>query len=109
MALIEKQSQHRINLEATVIPQQLKQSSRGQIFGFVTAVLTLIIGLVFLFCGYPHWGGTIVTVSALCFAIVFVTGKAQVKASLEQKRPQDLSNKTIGANSEKPKQQIEKK
>lgn len=87
LALIERQSAHRIELEAKVIPEQLKQSSRGQWFGFILAIMAFVVSLVFLFKGNSYWAGWIATSTAIGMATIFVVGKFAVKENLNQKRP----------------------
>lgn len=87
MALIEQQTAHRIELEKNVIPEQIKQANRGQIFGFVLAILAFATGIIFLFKGHPYWGGAICTSTVVALASLFVMGKVKVGKNLETKKP----------------------
>lgn len=88
ISLIEKQTAHRIEMEKTVIPQQVKESSRGQIFGFISSlVFGLLVSLVFLLLGHPNWAGTITTTTAVSMATIFVLGKRKVNKNIEEKNP----------------------
>ena len=71
----EKQSDHRIKLEAEVIPEQLNQSKRGQFFGFVLVVLCLICAMIALMNGYEVFAIVIASTTIVGLAGVFVVGK----------------------------------
>ena len=87
MALIEQQTAHRIALEKAVLPEQIKQSNRGQIFGFILAILAFATGIIFLLKGHPYWGGAICTSTVVALASLFVMGKVKVGKNLETKKP----------------------
>lgn len=46
VAMAEKQSNHRMNLEDHVIKEELKQSRLGQIFGFTLGLVGLILDAI---------------------------------------------------------------
>jgi uncharacterized membrane protein len=49
MKMAEDQATHRIDLEKKVVSTQLKESSRGQLFGLIIAALGLLVSA---FLGY---------------------------------------------------------
>lgn len=93
MALIEKQVAHRIDMENKIVPEQMRQSHRGQLFGFVLACLAFAVSLVFLFTKHADWAGWIATSTALGMAAIFVTGKVLTHNSLQHKRPNEKQSK----------------
>lgn len=88
MTLIETQTAHRIEMEKTVVPNQMAQAKRGQIFGFISSIVCISVAVVFLFLGYKNWAGAIVTTTAVSMATIFALGKNKVNKNLEEKRPQ---------------------
>ncbi len=93
IALIEKQVEHRIQLENVVVPEQVRQSRRGQWFGFIVACVAFVVSIVFLFMGQANWAGWIATSTALGMAAIFVTGKVLSTSSLQKKAPQEMQTK----------------
>lgn len=88
MSLIEMQTAHRIEMEKTVIPSQIKESSRGQIFGFILSLIFgLVVSLVFLLLGHPNWAGTITTTTAVSMATIFALGKHKANKNIKDKNP----------------------
>ncbi|MDR0955326.1 MAG: DUF2335 domain-containing protein [Rikenellaceae bacterium] len=85
IAMTEEQQRHRIALEKVVIPKQVKQSGRGQVFAFSICILML------LFAGYcvsagAEWTAVITIVLALVSVVgLFITGKYKIKKDLEDK------------------------
>ncbi|MCL2390855.1 MAG: hypothetical protein FWC88_05460, partial [Endomicrobia bacterium] len=85
--MAQKQSEHRIKMESTVIPSREKQSLRGQWFAFVIALLLILLSGYGFFLGYQVAatiisGGTLTAVVAL-----FLTGKmGQSKQRSEQSK-----------------------
>ncbi len=89
MTLIEKQADHRMKLESLAVPAQIKQSSRGQFFGFILVILAFILSAIFLFKGNPLCGGVIATSTAVSMATIFGIGKFFSKTNLESKKPRN--------------------
>ena len=87
MSLIEKQADHRMKLEAVAVPAQLKQSGRGQIFGFILVIIAFFLAGIFLFKGCSFWGGIIATSTSVSMAIIFGIGKHSSKMNLAKKKP----------------------
>lgn len=76
----QKQTNHRLELEKTVIPGELKQSGRGQIFGFIIALAFLIASFILILMGFGIYGTIIGSIDLVALVTVFVLGrKAQQK------------------------------
>ncbi|MFT5891936.1 MAG: putative membrane protein [Dokdonia sp.] len=75
LQMAEKQSEHRMFLEKTVIPEQVSQSKRGQIFGFIAAIICFILTLIFGLKGEIKLAVAIITVTVLGLSSIFVLGK----------------------------------
>ena len=73
--MAEKQSSHRMQLEDHTIKEQLKQSQRGQWFGFILALIC-ILGTIFLaYSGYQVIASILGTTTIGSLLTVFVLGK----------------------------------
>jgi uncharacterized membrane protein len=75
MNMAEKQSVHRIEIEKHAIKEELKQSSNGQIFGFILAVLGIISAFVLAIMGHDAVAGIFGTTTIVGLVAVFVIGK----------------------------------
>jgi len=84
MTSFENQTNHRMELENNVTSNQMYQSSRGQIFGFIIAILCLAVGLFLILKGYEAAGITIFGLDIVGLASVFVIGKRLQKKNLEE-------------------------
>ena len=84
--MAEEQSKHRMKLEAYVVPSQVKQSGRGQVFGFILGVIG-IGGAIYLgSLGYTKTSIGIGSVTLVSLVGVFVYGKKEQKKDLEEKQ-----------------------
>lgn len=92
MSLIEKQADHRMKLEAVAVPTQLKQSGRGQIFGFILVLCAFLLSGIFLWLGHPSWAGILSTTTSVCMAVIFGIGKISSQINLSKKKPQEVQN-----------------
>ena len=75
LKMAEKQQDHRICMEATIIGSQTKQSGRGQKIG---AFLAFFFGLIAFFLGYfghDVLAGTIGSTTIISLAVIFVLNK----------------------------------
>jgi uncharacterized membrane protein len=87
MRMAEKQNDHRIEMEKGVINHQLKESSRGQWFGFIIGVFTLCLAGFLAFQGREIAGSVIGAAGVTGLVSVFVLGKRmQRKELLESKK-----------------------
>lgn len=87
------QSAHRIDMESKVVTSQLRQSGRGQIYGFIIAVLFLIVSGVLIYTDHDVAGTILGTVDLVALCTVFVVGREKQKADLEQKAGTSPSKK----------------
>ena len=85
MKMAENQSNHRIQIETSVIEGQVKQSGRGQIFALILSFLCL--GSSFILAMYGHevvasviGGTTIISITS-----IFLIGKKEQKSHLAEK------------------------
>lgn len=81
----EHQSEHRMELESFAVKEEIKQSGRGQIFGFIIAIFGLALAGLMAYLGHDNFamvlgGGTIVSL-----ATVFVVGKFNQRAQIKNK------------------------
>lgn len=75
LAMAEKQQEHRMHIEKTIVERQTKQSGNGQIWG---GILTVLFGIITLVLGYTEHdvlAGTIGTTTIISLVIVFVLHK----------------------------------
>jgi len=75
MSMAEKQSAHRIRIEGFTIQEQLKQSGRGQIFGFILAIVLIGSAIFLALRGYETVASIIAGTTIVGLATVFVIGK----------------------------------
>ena len=85
MARAEKQADHRMGLEANVIPAQQTQSERGQHYGLVVALAGIIASTVMVLAGHDVAGGFVGGTTLLGMVGVFVTGKVIQSRDLKEK------------------------
>ena len=86
MEMAEKQQEHRIELEKMAIRLQLRQSARGQIYGFIISLFGLMISLVCILLGHELAGSILGGTGLLGLVSVFVLGKAKQRKSIEEKK-----------------------
>ncbi len=85
IAMAEKQSNHRMQLENHAIKEELKQSRLGQIFGFILGLVGFALATVLAMFDHETVAGIFGTTTIIGLVTVFVLGKkAQAK---------DLANK----------------
>jgi uncharacterized membrane protein len=82
----KKQTDHRIKMESIVIPEEQKQSRRGQTFGFILALAFLIASFTLIFTGHEASGTIIGSIDLVALVAVFVYGRNYQKSELETKR-----------------------
>lgn len=85
MTMAEAQSQHRRELEKTVIDRDSRNSLLGVIFAFILCMATIIGGTYVIIAGHS-WPGTILGSAGLVgLATVFIYGTNQRKREREAK------------------------
>jgi len=83
MSMAERQSNHRITLEDHAIREELRQSGRGQIFGFVLGIVGLGLATYLAIYGHEVIAGVFGTTTIVGLVAVFVIGKKAQKQEEE--------------------------
>lgn len=86
LTMAEEQSRHRISMESKIIPGQQRESSRGQIFGFILCLLLITVGTYAIYCDHEWIGGIILTITVVSVASLFVSGRLSMRKNLNEKR-----------------------
>lgn len=73
--MAEKQNQHRINIEETIVNEETSQSRRGQFFGFALGLIGLVLATILALYGKETVAGIFGTTTILGLVTVFVIGK----------------------------------
>ena len=74
--MAQRQSEHRIGLENTVIISREKQSVRGQIFAFILAVILILLAGFSLYLGHLKIASSIVGFTLVSIVTLFLTGNS---------------------------------
>lgn len=85
LKMAEKQSNHRMELEKTAITRQLNQSGRGQIFGFIIAVIAICISAWLAVQGFTVVASVIGGTTVVSLVGAFVYGKLHQREDLKDK------------------------
>ncbi len=85
VAMAEKQSNYRMQLEDHAIREELKQSRLGQIFGFILGIVGLVLAAILAILDHETIAGIFGTTTILGLVTVFVLGKKAQKKDLEEK------------------------
>lgn len=75
ITMTEKSLEHRISSEKSIVSEETKQSSRGQILGFVLAMFFGIIAFFLGMYGHEVLAGIIASGDIVSLAIIFVLNK----------------------------------
>lgn len=75
ITMTEKSLEHRISSEKSIVSEETKQSSRGQIFGFILAGFFGIIAFILGMYGHEVLAGIIASGDIVSLAIIFVLNK----------------------------------
>jgi uncharacterized membrane protein len=86
MQMAEKQLEHRTHLEDYVIKEELNQSKRGQIFGFVLAIVVLLFVLILSILGHEMVASILGGTTMIGLVAVFVIGKKLQQKDLKSKK-----------------------
>lgn len=81
----ERQLHHRIAIESTVITAQTGQSGRGQILGFIVALVCLFLSFIAIMQGHEIAGTIIGSIDLVSLVAVFVLGTQSQRRSLQEK------------------------
>ncbi|MCL1967585.1 MAG: DUF2335 domain-containing protein [Fibromonadales bacterium] len=79
VAMAEKQSSHRIQLEDYAVREELKQSRIGQIFGFVLGLVGLLLATTLALLGHEAIAGIFGTTTIIGLVTVFVLGRKSLQ------------------------------
>lgn len=79
MVMVEKQSAHRIQMESTAIPEQLRQSRHGQIFAFVLGMTAIGAAVYLAMNGQAVVAGVVGGGGVLALAAAFLRGPSGKK------------------------------
>ena len=75
LVMAEKQQEHRMYIEKTIVDRQTKQSGNGQKWGGTLTILFGFIALALGYTGHDFLAGTIATTTIISLVIVFVLRK----------------------------------
>ncbi len=82
----DRQASHRQEVEKQVIASNIKQAERGQLLGFGTLVVALVIAGYLAINGHDAVAGVIVTVVLAGGFSAFISGKVQQNRDLKRKQ-----------------------
>jgi heme/copper-type cytochrome/quinol oxidase subunit 4 len=85
--LIEKQSNHRQELEKRVIETQSKVTTRGQLIALFLVVVLTSVAFYFGYTGQVALSGTIFATTIVSVATAFIVGREAQQRSLVRKSP----------------------
>lgn len=85
MVMAEKQQEHRILQEDKTISANLKESSRGQVFGFILVILIFLFASYLVVSGNTKTGAIIMLGDLASVLIAYFKGKASQKTDLAHK------------------------
>ena len=86
VSMAENQSKHRMDLEKSVITEELKQSKRGQIFGLTLVIFCIILAFILSMTNHETVAGILAGSTVVSLATVFVIGKQAQKRNLNSKK-----------------------
>ena len=75
IAMAEKEQEHRIKAEQTLIEGEIKQAKRGQIMGFIIAMLLTATAIYLAIIGLTSLSAIIFSVTLIGVATIFVLNK----------------------------------
>lgn len=86
LSMAEKQSEHRMEIEKTVINRELNQSGSGQNYALFIVVLVLVASCILIYLNHDVAGSVLGAVDLVALASVFVIGKYSQKKDLANKK-----------------------
>lgn len=96
LKVFEEQSHHRMDMEKQIIPEEQRQSARGQHYGFIVALAFLIVSGTLIGLGHEISGATLGCVDLAALVYVFVAGKYyQAKSDNNDKVIEDNTQKSL--------------
>ena len=88
MVMAEKQTDHRINIETTVVTNQQKQSTVGQYFALVITIAGLVLSGFLILNNHDTAGSAIGVATIGSVAVAFITGRTKQRTELDDKQQQ---------------------
>jgi uncharacterized membrane protein len=85
LAQAERQTEHRIAIERTVIDSDTRRSRAGLLYGFVLSLSAIGGGCTLVGLGHDWAGATIATAAVASLAGVFVYGSRERRQELRRK------------------------
>lgn len=85
ISMAERQSAHRVELEKKVIPRQLNESTRGQILGFIIALVFGAASYSLGMNGHDILAGTLGGTTLISLTTTFVVGRKKQQDELKKK------------------------
>lgn len=97
ITMAENQSAHRIQLEKSVISSDIHNSKRGQLFGFIIAVLGITFSFILVIKGYQIVGTILGGATLISLVSVFVygtTSRKNERKAKDEKMTKNLESPT---------------
>lgn len=85
LAMVERQSQHRQDMERIAVEGGSRRAWAGLVLGFIIAVLFLIVSAALIINGYEVAGTILGTVDVVGLVTVFVVGRVEQRQEREEK------------------------
>ena len=89
MIMAEEQHRHRISLEKNIMPNQVKQSERGQYFAFGLCFLLILLAGYCVYKEANLVAFSIVTTTIIVVTGLFITGRLMMRKDLKNKARED--------------------
>lgn len=86
LAMAERQSAHRIEIERSIVISQQSLASRGQIFGLVIAMFVVSLATYAAIAGQPLFGGALAGTTVVSLVSAFIYSKSAQNKELSEKR-----------------------
>lgn len=85
LGMAERQSAHRISLEEQVIKEELRQSRRGQTFGFLLGIIGMAISAFMAYTGHDTVATIFGSTTIVGLVTVFVVGRKLQEKDISKK------------------------
>ena len=87
MEAAEEQRKHRLAIEKQVVSSQINESNRGQIMGFIIALIGLSLGSFLVYSGHDVAGAAIAGTTLVGLVTVFIKWQNRQDKDLKEKDP----------------------
>ncbi len=85
LAMAERQSAHREDMETTVVTANVQSQARGSWFGFIIAMTAILGGIYLIKIGQSPQGLVTIIGSLVALTTVFIWGKKKTTKELKDK------------------------